>query len=73
MFIGLVAIIFFKTAYSPPPSSQYPRSYTLLLQKIHEMLKKAMTNTTMMSEASRRPSNTFSVLNDKGGEISIKA
>jgi hypothetical protein len=27
----------------------------------------------MMSEASRRPLNTFWVLNDKGGEISIKA
>jgi hypothetical protein len=46
---------------------------TLLLQQIREMLKKATTKTTMMSEASRRPPNTFWVLNDKGGEISIKA
>jgi hypothetical protein len=46
---------------------------TLLLRKIREMLKKAMMKTTMMSEASRRPPNTFWVLNDKGGEISIKA
>jgi hypothetical protein len=46
---------------------------TLLLQQIREMLKKATMKMTMMSEASRRPPNTFWVLNDKGGEISIKA
>jgi hypothetical protein len=44
-----------------------------LLRQIRKILKKATTKTTMMSEASRRPPNTFWVLNDKGGEISIKA
>jgi hypothetical protein len=43
---------------------------TLLLRQIHKILKKA---TMMMSEACRRPPNTFWVLNGKGGEISIKA
>jgi hypothetical protein len=46
---------------------------TLLLRQIHKILKKATMKMTMMSEASRRPPNTFWVLNDKGGEISIKA
>jgi hypothetical protein len=45
---------------------------TLLLWQIRDMLKKATTKTTMMSEASRRPPNNFWVLDDKGGEISIK-
>jgi hypothetical protein len=46
---------------------------TPLLPQIHKMLKKAKMKTTMMSEASRRPPQHFLVLNDKGGEISIKA
>jgi hypothetical protein len=46
---------------------------TLLLQQIRKILKKATTKMTMMSEASKRPPNNFWVLNDKGGEISIKA
>jgi hypothetical protein len=45
---------------------------TPLLRQIRKMLKKAKTKTTMMSEAFRRPQH-FLVLNDKGGEISIKA
>jgi hypothetical protein len=40
---------------------------TLLLRQIHKILKKATMKMTMMSEASRRPPNTFWVLNDKGG------
>jgi hypothetical protein len=44
---------------------------TLLLQQIRKMLKKAKTTT--MSEASGRPPQHFLLLNDKGGEISIKA
>jgi hypothetical protein len=42
---------------------------TPLLRQICEMLKKAKMKTTTMSEASRRPSQHFLVLNDKGGEI----
>jgi hypothetical protein len=45
---------------------------TPLLWQIHEMLKKAKMKTTMMSEASRKLPQYFLVLNDKGGEISIK-
>jgi hypothetical protein len=37
------------------------------------MLKKEKKKTMMMSEASRIPSQQFLVLNDKGGEESIKA
>jgi hypothetical protein len=46
---------------------------TPLLRQIRKMLKKAKMKTTTMSEASRRPPEHFLVLNDKGGEISIKA
>jgi hypothetical protein len=47
---------------------------TLLLRQTCKILKKAKTKTTtMMREASRRPSQHFLVLNDKGEEISIKA
>jgi hypothetical protein len=46
---------------------------TPLLRQIRKMLKKAKTKTTTMSEAFRRPPQHFLVLNDKGGEISIKA
>jgi hypothetical protein len=46
---------------------------TLLLRKICKILKKAKMKTTTMSEASRRHPQHFLVLNDKGGEISIKA
>jgi hypothetical protein len=46
---------------------------TPLLQQIHNMLKKVKTKTTTMSKASRRPPQHFLVLNDNGGEISIKA
>jgi hypothetical protein len=45
---------------------------TPLLRQIQKILKKAQTKTTMMSEPSRRPPQHFLVLNDKGGEISIK-
>jgi hypothetical protein len=45
---------------------------TPLLRQIREMLKKAKTETTTMSEASRRPPQHFLVLNDKGREISNK-
>jgi hypothetical protein len=44
---------------------------TPLLRQIHKILKKAKMTT--MSEASERPPQHFLVLNDKGGEISIKA
>jgi hypothetical protein len=44
---------------------------TPLLRQIHKMLMKSKT--TMMSEASERPPQHFLVLNDKEGEISIKA
>jgi hypothetical protein len=37
------------------------------------MMMKAMKKTTTMSEASRRPPQHFLMLNDKGGEILIKA
>jgi hypothetical protein len=43
---------------------------TPLLRQIHKMLKKSKT--MMMREASERPPQHFLVLNDKGGEISIK-
>jgi hypothetical protein len=43
---------------------------TPLLRQIHKMLKKSKT--TMMREAFERPPQHFLVLNDKGGEISIK-
>jgi hypothetical protein len=46
---------------------------TPLLRQIREMLKKAKMKMTMMSEASRRCPQHFLVINDKGGEISIKA
>jgi hypothetical protein len=46
---------------------------TLLLRQIRKILKKGTTKTMMMSEASKRPPNNFLVLNDKGGEIPIKA
>jgi hypothetical protein len=46
---------------------------TPLLRQIHKMLKKAKTKMTMMSEASRRSPQHFLMLNDKGGEISIKS
>jgi hypothetical protein len=46
---------------------------TPFLRQIHEMLNKAKTKTTTMSEASRRPPQLFLVLNGKGGVISIKA
>jgi hypothetical protein len=46
---------------------------TPLLQQICNMLKKVKTKTTMMSKASRRLPQHFLVLNDNGGEISIKA
>jgi hypothetical protein len=45
---------------------------TPLLWQIYKMLKKAKTKMTMMSEASTIPPQHFLVLNDKGGEISIK-
>jgi hypothetical protein len=44
---------------------------TPLLREIREMLKKVKMTT--MSEASRRPPQHFLVLNNKGGEILIKA
>jgi hypothetical protein len=43
-----------------------------LLRQICKMLKKVKTKTTTISEASRRPPQHFLVINDKGGEISIK-
>jgi hypothetical protein len=46
---------------------------TPVLRQISKILKKATMKTTMMSEASRRPPQQFLVLNDKGGEESIKA
>jgi hypothetical protein len=46
---------------------------TPLLRQIHKILKKVKMKTTTMSEASRRHPQYFLVLNDKGGEISIKA
>jgi hypothetical protein len=46
---------------------------TPLLRQIHKMLKKVKTKMTTLSEASRRPPQQFLVLNDKGGEESIKA
>jgi hypothetical protein len=46
---------------------------TPLLRQICKMLKKAKTKTMTMSEASSRPPQQFLVLNDKGGEESIKA
>jgi hypothetical protein len=53
-------------------SSSHPPLVDSLLRQIRNMLKKAKTKTTMMSKASRRPPQHFLVLNDKGGEISIK-
>jgi hypothetical protein len=52
-------------------SSSHPLLLTSLLRQIYEMLKKVKTTT--MSEAYRRHPQHFLVLNDKGGEISIKA
>jgi hypothetical protein len=46
---------------------------TPLIRQILEVLKKAKTKMTTMSEASRSPPQHFLVLNDKVGEISIKA
>jgi hypothetical protein len=45
---------------------------TPLLRQIREVLKKAKTKTTMMSEASRRPPQHFLVLNDKGEKYQLK-
>jgi hypothetical protein len=45
---------------------------TPLLRQIREMSKKAKTETTTMSEASRRPTQHFLVLNDKGEKYQIK-
>jgi hypothetical protein len=42
----------------------------MMMMKKKRKVKKTMT---MMSEAFRRPPQHFLVLNDKGGEISIKA
>jgi hypothetical protein len=44
-----------------------------LLRQIYKMLKKAKTKITTMSEASIRPPQHFLLVNDKVGEISIKA
>jgi hypothetical protein len=51
-------------------SSSHPHPFDSPSPQICKMLKKAKTKT--MSEASRRPPHQFSVLNDKGGEESIK-
>jgi hypothetical protein len=59
-------------------SSSHPPPYDSLLRLIHKMMKmmkkvkKAEKMKMMMSEASRRPSVIFLVLNDIGAEISIK-
>jgi hypothetical protein len=46
----------------------------LLRLKLMKMkVKKEKKKMTMMSEASSRPPHIFLVINDKGGEISIKA
>jgi hypothetical protein len=46
---------------------------TLLHRQIQKMLKKAKTKMTTMSETSRILPQHFLVLNNKGGELSIKA
>jgi hypothetical protein len=59
------------------PHLTHLRLIPLLQPKFMMMMTKKRkvkkTTTTMMSEASRRPLQHFLVLNDKGGEISIKA
>jgi hypothetical protein len=57
------------------PHLTHLRLIPLLQPKFMMMMtkKRKVKKTTMMSEASRRPPQHFLVLNDKGGEISIKA
>jgi hypothetical protein len=54
-------------------SSSHPPPFDFPPRQIRKILKKAKMKMTMMSEVSRRLPQHFLVLNDKWGEISIKA
>jgi hypothetical protein len=67
---GMLMIYLAASALTMVPWLEHP--HLTLLWQIRKMLKKAKMKTMTMSEASRRPPKHSLVLNDKGGEISIK-